>query len=141
MVRIAALWRYRHHPDAVKNVVTNRTTWEDRRFVRVYRHRWTGTESFHRDGKQQLGMGDCQLRDLQGQTRHMYLVMLAYSLLMGQLRQGCAKEWALHRLMTIGEACRAMFKEALRTTLSWAIEQVTRFEQPYDRVVVQLGLN
>jgi hypothetical protein len=29
----------------------------------------------------------------------------------------------------------------LRTTLSWAIEQVTRFEQPYDRVVAQLGLN
>ena len=40
-------------------------------------------------------MGDCQLRDGQGQTRHMYLVMLAYSLLMNQLRQGRAKEWAL----------------------------------------------
>ena len=57
----------------------------------------------------------------------MYLVMLAYSLLMGELKQGRAKEWALHRLMTIGEACRAMAKETLRTTLSWAIEQVTRF--------------
>ena len=111
------------------------------RIVRVYRHRWTGTETFHRDGKQQLGLGDCQLRDDQGQTRHMYLVMLAYSLLMIQLRQGRAKEWALLRLTTIGEACRAMAKEALRTTLSWAIEQVTRFEQPYDRVVAQLGLN
>ena len=76
--------------------------------MRVYRHRWTGTETFHRDGKQQLGMGDCQLRDVQGQTRHMYLVMLAYSLLMSELKQGRAKEWALHRLMTIGEACRAM---------------------------------
>ena len=37
--------------------------------------------------------------------------MLAYSLLMGQLKQGRAKEWALHRLTTIGEACRAMIKE------------------------------
>jgi hypothetical protein len=27
----------------------------------VYRHRWTGTETFHRDGKQQLGLGDCQM--------------------------------------------------------------------------------
>ena len=61
-----------------------------------YRHRWTGTETFHRDGKQQFGMGDCQLRDPQGQTRHMYLVMLAYSLLMSELKQGRAKEWALH---------------------------------------------
>ena len=46
----------------------------------------------------------------------------------------------LHRLMTIGEACRAMLKETLRTTLSWAIEQITRWEQPYEHVVAQLGL-
>ena len=26
-------------------------------------------------------------------TRHMYLVMLAYSLLMGELKQGRAREW------------------------------------------------
>ena len=97
-----------------KILVTNRITWEVSRIVRVYRHRWTGTETFHRDGKQQLGLGDCQLRDVQGQTRHMYLVMLAYSLLMRQLRQGRAKEWAFQRLMTIGEACRAMMKETLR---------------------------
>ncbi len=30
-------------------------------------------------------MGDCQLRDGQGQTRHMYLVMMAYSPLTSQL--------------------------------------------------------
>jgi hypothetical protein len=41
----------------------------------------------------------------------------------------------------MGEACRAMVKEALRTTRSWAIEQVTRFEQPQAHVVAQLGLN
>jgi hypothetical protein len=139
-VRIVILWQYRHDAEPIKVLVTNRITWEVSRIVRVYRQRRTGTETFHRDGKQQLGLGDCQLRDLQGQTRHMYLVMLAYSLLMGQLRQGRAKEWALHRLMTIGEACRAMAKEALRTTLSWAIEQVTRWEQPYEHVVAQLGL-
>jgi hypothetical protein len=124
-VRVVILWRYRQDPEPVTILVTNRITREVSRIVRVYRHRGTGTETFHRDGKQQLGLGDCQLRDPQGQTRHMYLVMLAYSRLMGQLKQGRAKEWALHRLMTIGEACRAMVKEALRKTLSWAIEQVT----------------
>ena len=139
-VRIVILWRYRHDPEPIKILVTNRITWEVTRILQVYRYRWTGTETFHRDGKQQLGMGDCQLRDPQGQTRHMYLVVLAYSLLMSELKQGRAKEWALHRLMTIGEACRAMLKETLRTTLSWAIEQVTRWEQPYEHVVAQLGL-
>ena len=91
----------------------------------MYRHRWTGTETFHRDGKQQLGMGDCQLRDAEGQTRHMHLVMLAYSLLMQQLRQGHAYEWALpeaddHRRSLSGDV-----RETLRTTLAWAIDHVT----------------
>ena len=80
-------------------------------------------------------------RSLQGQTRHMYLVMLAYSLLMSQLRQGRACELALHRLTTIGEACRAMLRENLRTTLAWVIEQVTEKERPFDHVVAQLGLS
>ena len=94
-VRIVILWDQRRDKEPRKILVTNRITWEVSRIVRVYRDRWTGTETFHRDGKQQLGMGDCQLRDGQGQTRHMYLVMLAYSLLMSQLKQGRAKEWAL----------------------------------------------
>ena len=33
------------------------------------------------------------------------------------------------KLTTIGEACRAMLRETLRTTLAWAIDQVTEFEQ------------
>jgi DDE superfamily endonuclease len=139
-VRIVILWRYRNDDQPCKLLVTNRTTWEVSRIVRVYRQRWTGTETFHRDGKQQLGLGDCQLRDTQGQTRHMYLVMLAYSLLMSQLRQSCAREWALHRLTTIGEACRAMLRENLRATLAWAIQQVTERELPFGHVIAQLGL-
>jgi hypothetical protein len=67
--------------------------------------------------------------------------MLAYSLLMSQLRQGRAREWALHRLMTIGEACRAMLHESLRTTLAWAIEQVVHRERPMAHVINQLGLS
>jgi hypothetical protein len=97
-VRIVILWQ--HQDDAAPRIilVSNQVRWEVSRVVRAYRHRWTGTETFHRDGKQQLGMGDCQLRDGEGQTRHMYLVMLAYSLLMRQLRQGHAYEWAYCKL-------------------------------------------
>jgi uncharacterized protein YndB with AHSA1/START domain len=139
-VRIVLIWRYKNDEEPRKILVTNRITWEVSRIVRVYRDRWTGTETLHRDGKQQLGLGDCQLRDFQGQTRHMYLVMLAYSLLMSQLRQNRAREWALQRLTTIGEACRAMIRENLRSTLAWEIEQVTEKERPFDHVVAQLGL-
>jgi hypothetical protein len=139
-VRIVVIWRYKNDDEPRKILATNRITWEVSRIVRVYLHRWTGTETFHRDGKQQLGLGDCQLRDFQGQTRHMNLVMPAYSLLMSQLRQGRAREWALQRLTTIGEACRAMIRENLRSTLAWVIEQVTEKERPFDHVVAHLGL-
>ncbi len=139
-VRILILWNHRHDASPCKILITNRVRWEAKRILYVYRYRWTGTETFHRDGKQELGMGDCQLRDGQGQTRHMYLVMLAYSLLMSQLRESRAKTWALHRLTTIGEACRGVMHETLRTTLSWAIDQVTEKLQDKEHVMTQLGL-
>ena len=139
-VRVVILWPSREAANPRIILVSNRVQWEVTRVVRVYRHRWTGTETFHRDGKQQLGLGDCQLRTREGQTRHMYLVMLAYSLLMRQLRQGHAYEWAYQKLTTIGEACRAILRETLRTTLRWAIERVQVFAWDKDRVVAHLGL-
>jgi DDE superfamily endonuclease len=139
-VRIVVLWQNRADAQPRIILVTNRVQWEVSRVVRGYRQRWTGTETFHRDGKQQLGMGDCQLRDSQGQTRHMYLVMLAYSLLMRQLRQGHAYDWAFQKLTTIGEACRAMLRETLRTTLTWAMEHATNPHWSTERIVAHLGL-
>jgi hypothetical protein len=139
-LRIVILWDKKRDKQACKILATNRVAWEVVRILLVYRYRWTGTETFHRDGKQELGMGDCQLRDGQGQTRHMYLVMLAYSLLMDQLGQNRAKAWALRKLTTIGEACRAVLRETLRSTIAWAIEQVTDNSHDYDHVVARLRL-
>lgn len=139
-VRLLIIWKQQHDSEPAIILVTNRIQWEASRIVRAYRHRWTGTETFHRDAKQQLGMGDCQLRDSEGQTRHMYLVMLAYSLLMKQLRQGHAYEWAYQQLTTIGEACRAILRETLRTTLTWAMEHMTNPWWTKERVIVHLGL-
>jgi len=139
-VRIVLIWHNRRDKTLAKVLITNRTRWEIKRILKTYRYRWTGTETFHRDGKQELGMGDCQLRSGQGQTRHMYLVMLAYSLLMKQLKAPSAKEWAIERLTTIGQACRAVATETLRTTLAWAMEQVTDNSRKPQHVMAQLGL-
>jgi hypothetical protein len=139
-VRVVLIWEHREDLSPRIILVTNRTYWEASRIIRTYRDRWTGTETFHRDGKQQLGMGDCQLRWSEGQTRHMYLVMLAYSLLMQQLEQGHAHEWAYQKLTTIGEACRAMLRETLRTTVTWAIEHVRDKLWSVERVVAHLNL-
>ncbi len=139
-VRLLFIWHHRRDTQPAKILVTNRTTWETKRIVLVYRERWTGTETFHRDGKQQLGLGDCQLRSSQGQTRHMYLVFLAYTLLMRELRQSHAKDWALQRLTTIGEACRALLHETLRATLEWAIDQVAKHGAQTNHVMARLRI-
>jgi hypothetical protein len=139
-VRIVLIWRNRRDKTLAKALVTNRRRWEVNRILKTYRSRWTGTETFHRDGKQELGMGACQLRSGQGQTRHMHLVMFAYSLLMRQLKNSRAKEWALKRLTTIGQACRAVANETMRTTLEWAMQQITENSQQTRHVIAQLGL-
>ena len=107
-VRIVLFWKDRHATEASKALVTKRVVWEVLRMLRVYRHRWTGTETFHRDGKQQLGLGDCQVRSGKGQTRHVYLVSAAYSLLMHAMHASSSHEWTRRTLRTIGEACRAV---------------------------------
>lgn len=139
-VRLTILWKRKNSKTASKMLVTNRVYWEVTRILRVYRKRWTGTETFHRDGKQELGLGDCQLRKGEGQTRHMYLVMLAHSLLMAELQQGRAREWATAKLTTIGEACRAVLRETFGKTLTWAIERATEDGWRPERITAYLAL-
>jgi hypothetical protein len=139
-VRIVVIWNKKRDREPRKILITNRVGWEVLRILQVYRYRWTGTETFHRDGKQELGMGACQLRDGQGQPRHMCLVMPAYTLLMAPLKQNRAKEWALCKLTTIGEACRAVLRETMRSTLDGAIEQITEYSRNRGHVMAQLRL-
>jgi uncharacterized protein YndB with AHSA1/START domain len=124
-VRIVLFWRERGDQEASKALVSNRLGWEVIRMSLVYRHRWTGTETFHRDGKQQLGLGDCQVRSGEGQTRHVYLVSTAYSLLMRSLGQSRVQDWARRTLTTIGEACRAVKAETLERMIDWVVDKLT----------------
>ncbi|MCA1617136.1 MAG: IS701 family transposase, partial [Acidobacteria bacterium] len=139
-VRIVLLWERKNGKEAHKILVTNRTFWEVTRILRVYRRRWTGTETFHRDGKQYLGMGDCQLRSREGQTRHMYLVILAHSLLVAEMKQGRVREWATSMLTTIGEACRAVLRETLGQTLTWAIDRAMTDGWSHEKIKAHLAL-
>ena len=139
-VRIVILWARWNSATPRKILVTNRTHWEVGRILRVYRQRWRGTECFHRDGKQHLGMGDCQLRNGRGQTRHMHLVFLAHSVLMRQLLQSRARAWALERLTTIGQACRAVLRETLANTIDWVIAHVTENHWNARKIKAHLAL-
>ena len=124
-VRVVLVWRERDEQKARKALVSNRLGWEVMRMVLVYRHRWTGTETFHRDGKQLLGLGDCQVRSGEGQTRHVYLVSAASSLLMRSLQQSRPQDWAREILTTIGAACRAVKAETLDRMVDWIADKLT----------------
>ena len=125
-VRVVVLWKEKDEAEPRKMLISNRTTWDVRRIVGVYRNRWTGTETFHRDGKQLLGMGSCQLRDGQGQTRHMYLLFVAYSFLMSNTKTRCPESEDSPPPMTVGDVCRSIARQVFRDTLTWAIRQVTK---------------
>jgi len=123
-VRIVVIWKDRDDTEAVKYLVTNRIHWNGEKIVEAYRYRWTGTETFHRDGKQELGLGDCQLRNGVGQTRHTYMVMLAHSLLVRELGNGSLREWCRVKLTTVGEACRALLRESIRSMVGWVMDEM-----------------
>lgn len=139
-VRIVMLWEHWNGKEPVKILITNQTHWEVTRVLRAYGQRWTGTETLHRDGKQHLGLGDCQLRSGEGQTRHLYLVLLVHSLLVAQLQQGRVRAWAQATLTTIGEACRAVLRETLGKTITWAIERATLDGWQPERIKMHLAL-
>ena len=46
----------------------------------------------------------------------------------------------LAKLTTIGEACRAMLRESLRSTIAWVVDHVTELGQSKEHVFVKLGL-
>jgi hypothetical protein len=123
-VRIVILWKYRNDAGPRKILVTNRIHRNARRIVETYRGRWTGTETFHRDGRQEPGLGDCPLRDGEGQTRHTYLVFPAYSLLMRDPDKTSVSGRASVKLTTTGESCRAMLRESVRAMTGRVIEQL-----------------
>jgi hypothetical protein len=52
----------------------------------------------------------------------------------------CARDWALCRLKTIGEACRAMLGETLRATLTWVVRQVQDYGKDCNHVFAKLRL-
>jgi hypothetical protein len=138
-VRILILWRERSDAAPVKILVSNRPFWEVKRMQRAYCARWRGSECFHRDGKQHLGMGACQIRNGQGQTRHLYLVFLSHSLLVRHLGERSC-EWALSKLTTIGEGCRAVLKESLSRTLDWVIKRLEVDHWKIGRIRATLAL-
>jgi len=59
---------------------------------------------------------------------------------MKQLKKPAANVGAIKRLTTIGQACRAVANETLKTTLEWAMIQINGNSRDTQQVLAQLGL-
>ena len=75
------------------------------------------------------------------------MVFLAYSLLVRELAKTSVSDWASVRLTTIGESCRALLRDSIRTMIGWIVEQLDLAAQTganrtkrLDQVLRRLGL-
>jgi hypothetical protein len=64
----------------VKYVATNKIDAPSSHIIRSYSYRWR-IETFFEDSKQDLGLGDCEVHNSDGASRHWHRQMLTYSLL------------------------------------------------------------
>ena len=104
-------------------LVTNKLGWEAKRILTEYANRWL-IETFYRDSKQNLGLGDYAMRDLQGIKRHWYLVFLSYTLLRLSSMDGMLSNWFNANVRTIGEKCRFASAELFQELTFWIIEKL-----------------
>jgi SRSO17 transposase len=84
--------------------------------IKRYDLRWS-IECYFRDVKQHLGLGEYQMRSLHGIVRHLYIVMIAYTLLV------YVKLFLNRALKTIGDVCRFIISLTMRDLIGWIISQ------------------
>ena len=108
----------------VKYLATNKIDAPSAHIIRTYSYRWR-IETFFEDSKQDLGLGDCEVRDSDGASRHWHLQMLTYSL----LRLG-PESSASERLVSKASSLRSQLehglKEAIYNLFSWVRDQPER---------------
>jgi len=121
-VRLLLLHEKPDLSDAPMFLVTNNLRWDAKHILRIYQSRWP-VETFYRDSKQNLGLGDYELRDLTGIKRHWYLVFLSYTLLTLNSMDGSLHKWIKTNVRTIGEKCRRTISEITRDFILWVLKQ------------------
>lgn len=104
-------------------LVSNRCDWSAHKILFCYLQRWS-IETFYRDGKQLLGLGDYRMRTLEAIQAHWCLVFVAYSL----LHLACLPPSSPKRRgkvptlpnQSIGEACRQQGQALIQALILFA---------------------
>jgi len=110
--------------------VTNRLDWSDGRVLRAYKVRQT-IDLFYRDAKQNLGLGEYQVRRGRGAITHWHLVFTAHTLLT-LLHQSLRRiSNRLGRsLTTLGDICLWVKHQCLRRLVDWLYRKFKHRTRP-----------
>jgi len=120
-VKIVAL-KHPEEESGYKVLLTNETTWKPESIIRAYTNRWK-IERFYRDAKQNLGLEDYMLRDINGIKRHWYLVFLAFTLLqLSSLDKGLVRVFK-NNMASIGSSCRQAVNDTIRSFILFVLKQ------------------
>lgn len=101
--------------------ITNMRFWEEKKILQAYATRWS-IEGFHRDAKQSLGLGEYQVRKIQGVRRHIAMVFFAYNLLQLGSGFGSIMDNLKGNLRTIGSRCRLAGVQVLHSLISFVMK-------------------
>lgn len=118
---------------------TNQITWHTDKIIKSYLLRWS-IETFFRDSKQHLGLGDYQMRKINGIKRHWSLVSLAYVFLIKMRVSDSLFKMLSHQLRTVGHICAYYKDEIFKNIINWSFEQFQDNKQPEDLIKL-LNLN
>jgi len=101
----------------VKYFASNKIDAPSAHLIRSYSFRWP-VEVFFEDSKQDLGLGDCEVQDEEGASRHWHLQMLTYSLLRLGPKPN-ASETTTSKVSSIQPQLEYALKEVLYNLFSW----------------------
>lgn len=126
-------------------LVTNRLDLTAAEVVTVYLERWA-IEVLIRDGKQHLGLTDCQIERLEGTVRHWVLAFLSQAMLTllrlqaaaGEVRTASGQPVATVG-RTLGEVREFVKQCALVELIRWTCEQAAQ-GQSVEQISLRLGL-
>lgn len=138
-IRLIVSYQYDHNQKLKDPVylVSNRKDWRVERIIRTYAMRW-GIESYFRDAKQHLGLGDYQVRGLNDIKSHWCLVFTS-AVILELMRAHLIQKQGLTCLnLSVGALCQRAFNHALQSIIQWVIEQV-KLLVPDQQIFAALG--
>ena len=118
----------------VKFYLTNRLEWDAGMVLTRYRYRWV-IETYHRDLKQHLGLGECEMRTVEAVKHHISSVLMGATLLDRMVSESGLMEWVeSQRSTAMGRKQRSLLTFVVRDFILWILRFVGAEEEKCEEI-------